>query len=82
MRLPKRLESSTRSSTPKLAVKWFPRVTLRTEAEVDWRVKAGVRGMKNRAIEHVTAKITHSPRNAKKAVAAAEARFEVESSRG
>ncbi|RDX61726.1 hypothetical protein CR513_60019, partial [Mucuna pruriens] len=66
---PKGLVLSTKNATPKLAVKLFSAVAVRTVAEVEWRVKAGVRGMKNRAIENVTSKITHSPRNAKKVMA-------------
>jgi len=54
-----------------LAVKLFwGVVVLRREVEVDCRVKEDVRGMKNKAIEKVMNKIIHSPRNAKKVVAA------------
>lgn len=79
---------STKKLTPKLAVKLFC-VMLRTEAVVECRVKAGVRGMKNKAIVNVMNKIIHSPTNANKVVvvvvvvAAVVARFDVvESSRG
>jgi len=66
--LPIVLECSARNSTPKLAVKVFPLVTLRTVEVVEWSVKEGVRGTKNNAIEHVRIKIIHSPRIAKSAV--------------
>ncbi|KAK2433648.1 hypothetical protein QL285_018888 [Trifolium repens] len=71
MVLPMVLECSARNSTPKLAVKVFPLVTLKTVEVVERSVKEGVKGMKNNAIEHVRNKIIHSPRIANNAVAVA-----------
>jgi len=45
-------------------------------------VNEDVRGMKNKAMEKVMKKIIHSPRNAKKVVAAVLLLLDVKSSRG